>query len=80
MVTVAGVVFALTMASMVVSDLRIMAQVGTTIGLGLLFDTFVVRAFMMPAIATLLGRWFWWPVPVRSRPARITTGPVSPRR
>jgi RND superfamily putative drug exporter len=67
-VTVAGVVFALTMASMVVSDLRVMAQVGTTIGLGLLFDTFVVRAFMMPAIATLLGRWFWWPLVVRSRP------------
>ncbi|MDA2890250.1 RND family transporter [Mycolicibacterium sp. BiH015] len=69
-VTVAGVVFALTMASMVVSDLRVMAQVGTTIGLGLLFDTFVVRAFMMPAIATLLGRWFWWPLVVRSRPLR----------
>ncbi len=67
-VTVAGVVFALTMGSMVVSDLRIMAQVGTTIGLGLLFDTFIVRAFMMPAIAALLGRWFWWPLVVRSRP------------
>ena len=80
-VTVAGVVFALTMASMVVSDLRVMAQVGTTIGLGLLFDTFVVRAFMMPAIATLLGRWFWWPLVVRSRPLRqpapvpVETGP-----
>ncbi len=69
-VTAAGVVFALTMASMVVSDLRIMAQVGTTIGLGLLFDTFVVRTFMMPSIATLLGRWFWWPVVVRTRPPR----------
>jgi len=69
-VTAAGVVFALTMASMVVSDLRIMAQVGTTIGLGLLFDTFIVRSFMMPAIATLLGRWFWWPVMVRTRPPR----------
>ncbi len=69
-VTVAGVVFALTMGSMVVSDLRVMAQVGTTIGLGLLFDTFVVRAFMMPAVATLLGRWFWWPQVVRSRPLR----------
>jgi RND superfamily putative drug exporter len=69
-VTVAGVVFALTMGSMVVSDLRIMAQVGTTIGLGLLFDTFIVRAFMMPSIATLLGRWFWWPLVVRTRPAR----------
>lgn len=74
-VTFAGVVFALTMASMVVSDLRVIAQVGTTIGLGLLFDTFVVRAFMMPSIATLLGRWFWWPVVVRERPSR----PPGPR-
>ncbi|PRC51291.1 hypothetical protein C6A85_64890, partial [Mycobacterium sp. ITM-2017-0098] len=51
-------------------DLRIMAQVGTTIGLGLLFDTFIVRAFMMPAIATLLGRWFWWPRTDHQRPPR----------
>ena len=43
---------------MVVSDLRIPGQVGTTIGLGLLFDALVVRSFMMPAIATVLGRWF----------------------
>ncbi|UXA20841.1 RND family transporter [Mycobacterium sp. SMC-4] len=75
-VTLAGVVFALTMASMVVSDLRVIAQVGSTIGLGLLFDTFVVRAFMMPSIATLLGRWFWWPQVVRSRPLRT---PVAPQ-
>ena len=42
-VTAAGLVFAFTMASMVVSDLRVVGQVGTTIGLGLLFDTLVVR-------------------------------------
>ncbi|MBY0442728.1 MAG: RND family transporter [Mycobacteriaceae bacterium] len=69
-VTNAGLVFAFTMASMVVSDLRIIGQVGTTIGLGLLFDTLVVRSFMTPSIAALLGRWFWWPLRVRSRPAR----------
>ncbi|WP_370483650.1 RND family transporter [Mycobacterium sp. pUA109] len=69
-VTAAGLVFAFTMASMAVSDLRIIGQVGTTIGLGLLFDTLVVRSFLTPAIATLLGRWFWWPITVRSRPAR----------
>ncbi|MHC9292693.1 RND family transporter [Mycobacterium sp. LTG2003] len=63
-VTAAGMVFALTMAAMVVSDLRVLGQVGTTIGLGLLFDTLVVRSFMMPAMATLLGRWFWWPINV----------------
>lgn len=67
-VTNAGLVFAFTMMSMVVSDLRIIGQVGTTIGLGLLFDTLVVRAFMTPAIAALLGRWFWWPQRVRPRP------------
>jgi RND superfamily putative drug exporter len=44
---------------MVVSDLRIIGQVGTTIGLGLMFDTLVVRSFMTPSIAALLGRWFW---------------------
>jgi RND superfamily putative drug exporter len=68
-VTNAGLVFAFTMASMAVSDLKVIGQVGTTIGLGLLFDTLVVRAFMTPSIATLLGRWFWWPQRVRPRPA-----------
>ncbi|WP_448417693.1 MMPL/RND family transporter [Mycolicibacter minnesotensis] len=63
-VTSAGLVFAFTMASMAVSDLRIIGQIGTTIGLGLMFDTLIVRAFMMPSIAALLGRWFWWPINV----------------
>ena len=78
-VTSAGLVFAFTMASMVVSDLRIIGQVGTTIGLGLLFDTLVVRSFMTPSIAALLGRWFWWPIPVRPRPASTMLRPSGPR-
>ena len=71
-VTAAGLVFAFTMGSMVVSDLLSISQVGTTIGLGLLFDTLVVRAFMTPSVAALLGRWFWWPLRVRPRPAGAT--------
>ncbi len=67
-VTSAGLVFAFTMMSMAVSDLRVVGQVGTTIGLGLLFDTLVIRSFMTPSIAALLGRWFWWPQRVRQRP------------
>jgi putative drug exporter of the RND superfamily len=78
-VTNAGLVFAFTMASMVVSDLRTVGQIGTTIGLGLLFDTLVVRAFMTPSIAALLGRWFWWPQQVRPRPASALLRPVGPR-
>jgi putative drug exporter of the RND superfamily len=78
-VTNAGLVFAFTMGSMLVSDLRTIAQVGTTISLGLLFDTLVVRAFMTPSIAALLGRWFWWPQKVRPRPASTLLRPTGPR-
>ncbi|WP_374026235.1 RND family transporter [Mycobacterium sp. HNNTM2301] len=78
-VTNAGLVFAFTMASMVVSDLRIIGQVGTTIGLGLLFDTLIVRSFMTPTIATILGRWFWWPQVVRPRPASLLLRSEGPR-
>jgi RND superfamily putative drug exporter len=68
-VTAAGMVFAFTMMSTSVSAMVVVAQMGTTIGMGLLFDTFVVRAFMTPSIAALFGRWFWWPQVVRARPA-----------
>ena len=78
-VTNAGLVFAFTMASMLVSDLRIIGQLGSTIGLGLLFDTLVVRAFMTPSAAALLGRWFWWPQQVRPRPASALLRPSGPR-
>ncbi len=79
-VTSAGLVFAATMASMIVSDLRVAGQVGTTIGLGLLFDTLVVRSFMTPSIAAILGRWFWWPLRVRSRNIQPWPSPPAPRR
>ncbi len=79
-VTAAGLVFAATMATFMFSPLRVMAQVGTTIALGLLFDTLIVRSFMTPSLATLLGRWFWWPQHVRPRPASTMLRPYGPRR
>ncbi|MGV0474656.1 MMPL family transporter [Mycobacterium kansasii] len=79
-VTAAGLVFAATMSSFVFSDLRVLGQIGTTIGLGLLFDTLIVRSFMTPSVAALLGRWFWWPQRVRPRPASRMLRPYGPRR
>ncbi|CAJ1579361.1 RND family transporter [[Mycobacterium] wendilense] len=78
-VTSAGLVFAATMLVMLVSDVRTIGQVGSTIGIGLLFDTLVVRAFMTPSIAALLGRWFWWPLQVRQRPASAMLRSAGPR-
>ncbi len=77
-VTSAGLVFAFTMISFSASALLVLGEIGTTIGMGLLFDTLVVRSFMTPAIAALLGRWFWWPQHVRTRP--LPTPAATPSR
>ncbi len=66
-VTAAGFVFAATMAAMTLSKLTVLAQLGSTIAIGLLVDTLIVRSLLMPSIATLLGRWFWWPQVVYPR-------------
>ena len=78
-VTSAGLVFAVTMCAFLFSGFQVLGQIGTTIGLGLLFDTLIVRSFMTPSIAALLGRWFWWPQRVRPRPASQMLQPYGSR-
>jgi RND superfamily putative drug exporter len=34
---------------------------------------------MTPSIAALLGRWFWWPLKVRPRPASAMLRPYGTR-
>jgi putative drug exporter of the RND superfamily len=60
-ITVAGVIFAFTMLAMLASPVYTIAQIGFTIGAGLLIDTFVVRTLTVPAVAALLGARTWWP-------------------
>ncbi|HEY3315406.1 MAG TPA: MMPL family transporter, partial [Bacillota bacterium] len=43
-------------------------QVGATVAMGVLVDTFLIRAVLIPALASSLGRWNWWPGG-RERPA-----------
>jgi RND superfamily putative drug exporter len=66
-VTSAGLVFAFTMAAMLGSELTVLGQFGSTVCIGLLLDTLVVRTLFMPSLATLLGRWFWWPLVIHPR-------------
>jgi RND superfamily putative drug exporter len=66
-VTSAGLVFAFTMAAMLGSELTVLGQFGSTVCIGLLLDTLVVRTLFMPSLATMLGRWFWWPQVVHPR-------------
>jgi putative drug exporter of the RND superfamily len=61
-VTTAGIVFGITMFALMASTSPSIVQIGTTIGIGLLIDTLVVRTIVMPSIMALLGPWFWWPL------------------
>ncbi|MEZ0351222.1 RND family transporter [Mycobacterium sp. pR1184] len=76
-VTTAGIVFGLTMLALMGSSVLSIAQIGTTIAVGLLVDTLVVRALVVPSIVALLGRWFWWPGGIAPR---ITTRVKVPER
>jgi len=43
-----------------------------------LVDTLIVRSLLMPSIATLLGRWFWWPQVVYPRGDNHFRKPQAP--
>jgi uncharacterized membrane protein YdfJ with MMPL/SSD domain len=60
-ITACGIILAGTFATLVISPLRIVLQIGAAIAIGVIMDTFIVRALLVPAIATLVGRWSWWP-------------------
>ena len=68
-VTTAGIVFGITMFALAGSSVLSVAQIGVTIGVGLLLDTLVVRTFVLPSIVALLGRWFLWPTRIPTKVA-----------
>jgi RND superfamily putative drug exporter len=70
-VTGAGVVLAGTFATLTLLPLEGLRQIGTAIAIGVLLDTFVVRALLIPSITYLLGDRAWWP-------GRVSRGPLPP--
>jgi len=60
-ITSAGIILAGTFAAMAIAPLRLLLQIGVTVSLGVLIDTFVVRSMLVPAITALVGKWAWWP-------------------
>ena len=55
-ITSAGLILAGTFAALMALELEALFQVGFTVCLGLLVDAFLVRTFLVPSIAMLLGR------------------------
>ena len=60
-ITSAGLILAGTFGALITSPLQLLFQVGITVGLGVLVDTFIVRSLLVPAITAFIGDWAWWP-------------------
>jgi len=68
-ITAAGVIFATSLFAMTSGSVTTLVQLGSTVGLGLLIDTFVVRTMVVPAFAALVGPRLWWPSKVEAENA-----------
>jgi RND superfamily putative drug exporter len=60
-ITSAGLVLAATFAALAVIPILFLAQLAFIVAFGVLLDTFLVRALLVPALFTDVGRAVWWP-------------------
>jgi putative drug exporter of the RND superfamily len=72
-ITSAGLILAGTFAVLMTLPVESLFQAGFTIALGVLVDTFLIRIFLVPGLALLLGDRNWWPgrVPAASGDAGV---------
>ena len=70
-ITSAGLILAGTFSVLTTFPLRDIYQLGFAVMLGVLMDTFIVRALFVPSIVLLLGRWNWWPSRIGSAPELV---------
>jgi uncharacterized membrane protein YdfJ with MMPL/SSD domain len=68
-ITSAGIIVAGTFAAMLSGTILGLAQIGFAVAVGILIDTFIVRTVLDPALATIFGRWTWWPGGIARRTA-----------
>jgi RND superfamily putative drug exporter len=64
-VTGAGLILAGTFATLTLLPLEELVQIGATVAVGVLLDTFVVRSLLIPAITYICGERAWWPAIIR---------------
>ena len=67
-VTSAGMILAGTFAALTLLPLEPLVQIGAAVAIGVLIDTLVVRAVLVPSLTYLIGDGAWWPFGPRRRP------------
>ena len=78
-ITSAGLVLAGTFSVLGVLPLVFLTEIGFTIAVGVLIDTFIVRSLLVPAITLELGDRVWWPSALAKRGGRAGAADDVPR-
>jgi len=60
-ITACGLILAGAFFSLIVSDIRFLNEIGFGVGISILFDTFIVRPFLVPSILSVLKKYNFWP-------------------
>lgn len=66
-VTGAALILALAFLSIVQSQLTVLEQIGATVAFSAIFDAYVVRPLLVPAVMNLLSKYNWWPSRIHAR-------------
>jgi RND superfamily putative drug exporter len=64
------------LASTPETDIKVL---GTALGVGILIDATLVRALLVPALVSVLGRWNWWLPAGLARIVRVEPSPLAAR-
>jgi uncharacterized membrane protein YdfJ with MMPL/SSD domain len=78
-ITAAALLFCVAIGAFATSQIVFIKELGIGIAAGVLVDATVVRAFLVPSLMAMLGRWNWWaPRPLRWLYSRAGMGEALP--
>src|SRR3954467_2595827 len=77
LVTSAALILFFSFAALASSPGTDIKVLGTALGVGILIDATLVRALLVPALVSLLGRWNWWLPAGLAKVLRVEPSPLA---
>ena len=80
LVTSAALILFFSFAALASSPGTDIKVLGTALGVGILIDATLIRALLVPALVSLLGKWNWWLPAGLARVLRVEPSPLRAER
>jgi RND superfamily putative drug exporter len=80
LVTCAALILFLAFTALASSPGTEVKVLATALGVGILLDATIVRALLVPALVSVLGKWNWWLPNWLAKPLRVAPSPLVDER